>query len=190
MTTFAEYLGIDHAKRTTAKPRKLGLTMVMDQGWGNEFVEGMLDGFSSTLDIVKLWDPCLAAPVEVVREKGQLYRKYDVVVQAGGLFLEMARNQGKADQALDRLKEFGFNAVEVSSTTSTRSALDAEAKFVEKARKMGFAVYGEVGRKFADGDETRLTEDTIDIERTLPELKPLPRPRPENAYSEGHLPPH
>ena len=187
VTTFADYLGIEYAKRTTEKPRTRGLTMVMDQGWGNEFVEGMLEGFSGSLDVVKLWDPCLASPLEVVRRKVQLYRKYDVVVQPGGLFLEMARNQGAGDQALTRLKEFGFNAVEVSSTTSTRSELDADARFVEKAKKMGFAVFGEVGRKFADGDETRLTEDTVDIDRTVAEFNSLLGAGAEKVYWEGHL---
>lgn len=187
MTTFADYLGIDYARRTTAKPRTRGLTMVMDQGWGNGFVEGMLEGFGSALDVVKLWDPCLASPLEVVRRKVQLYRSFDVIVQPGGLFLEMARKQGKGDEALSRLKEFGFNAVEVSSTTSTRSALDEEARFVEKARKLGFAVYGEVGRKFADGDETRLTEDTVDIETTVAEFKALLGAGAEKVYWEGHL---
>ena len=161
--------------------------MVMDQGWGNGFVEGMLEGFGTALDVVKLWDPCLASPVEVVRQKVQLYRKYDVVVQPGGLFLEMARKQGMGDEALNRLKEFGFNAVEVSSTTSTRSALDEDARFVEKARKMGFAVYGEVGRKFVDGDETRLTEDTVDIDITVAEFKALLGAGAEKVYWEGHL---
>ena len=65
-------LGIDYARRTTAKPRKWGLTMVMDRGWGNGFVEGMLEGFGTALDVVKLWYPCLASPVEVVRQKVQL----------------------------------------------------------------------------------------------------------------------
>lgn len=187
MTTFADFLGIDYAKRTTAKPRKRGLTMVMDQGWGNEFVEGMLDGFASSLDVVKLWDPHLASPLETVRRKVALYRKYDVIVQPGGLFLEMARKQGKGDQALDRLKEFGFNAVEVSSTTSTRSGAGEDARVVAKAKKMGFAVYGEVGRKFVDGDETRLTEDTIDIDITVAEFKSLLGAGADKVYWEGHL---
>lgn len=187
MTSFAEYLGIDYARRTTTKPRTKGLTMVMDQGWGNEFVEGMLDGFGSTLDVVKLWDPCLVSPLEVVRRKVEIYRKYDVVVQPGGLFIEMARQQGKGDEALKKMRDFGFNAVEVSSTTSTRAALDEDARFVEKAKKMGFKVFGEVGRKFSDGDETRLTEDTVDVETTVAEFKALLGGGAEKVYWEGHL---
>lgn len=187
MTTFGDYLGIDYAKRATEKPRTHGLTMVMDQGWGNEFVEGMLEGFGSRLDVVKLWDPCLASPVETVRRKVELYRKFDVIVQPGGLFIEMARQQGKGEDALKKLSDFGFNAVEVSSTTSTRSGLDEESRFVKKARGMGFKVFGEVGRKFWDGDETRLTEDTLDIETTVAEFKGLLDAGADYVYWEGHL---
>lgn len=187
MTTFGDYLGIDYAKRTTEKPRKRGLTMVMDQGWGNEFVEGMLEGFGSRLDVVKLWDPCLASPVETVRRKVEIYRKFDVIVQPGGLFIEMARQQGKGEDALKKLSDFGFNAVEVSSTTSTRSGMEEESRFVKQARGMGFKVFGEVGRKFWDGDETRLTEDTLDIDITVAEFEGLLDAGADYVYWEGHL---
>lgn len=187
MTSFAEYLGIDYARRTTEKPRTRGLTMVMDQGWGNEFVEGMLEGFGSTLDVVKLWDPCLVSPMEVVKRKVEIYRKYDVVVQPGGLFIEMARQQGRGDEAMKKMHDFGFNGIEVSSTTSTRAALDEDARFVAKAKQMGFMVFGEVGRKFSDGDETRLTEDTVDVETTVAEFKALLGGGADKVYWEGHL---
>jgi len=41
---------------------------------------------------------------------------------------------------------------------------EEDAEFIQKAKKLGFTVYGEVGRKFPDGDETRFTEDTVDVE--------------------------
>lgn len=95
MITFADYLGIQHAQRSV-KPRTHGLTMVMDQGVGSEFVKGMLEGFGQSLDIVKLWDPCLGSPLETVRKKVDIYRANDVIVQPGGIFLELARRQNDA----------------------------------------------------------------------------------------------
>ena len=47
--------------------------------------------------------------------------------------------------------------------------LDEEARLIGAARDLGYTVFGAVGRKFADGDETRLTDDTLDIEVTIRE---------------------
>lgn len=187
MATFADHLGLDYARRTTTKPRTRGLTMVMDQGWPVDFTRGMLDAFGDYLDVVKLWDPHLRQPVEEVRRKVMVYRDYGVVVQPGGLIVEMARQQGKGEEMLHRLAEFGFNAIEISSTTSTRGDMEEDVRFVRKAKQLGFVLFGEVGRKFWDGDETRLTEDTLDVETTVHEFKTLLEAGAEKVYWEGHL---
>lgn len=183
---FADYLGIDYPRRSP-KPRKEGITMVMDQGWPSVFIEGMLQEWGEYLDVAKLWDVDLKAPVEAVKKKLACYKKYGVRVQPGGIFLEVSRKQGREDEAIRKLKELGFDILEISSTTSTRQVPETDAKFIRKVKKMGFAVFGEVGRKFPDGDETRFTEDTIDIETTVAEFKTLLEAGAEKVYWEGHL---
>lgn len=185
--TFGAYLEIEYATRTDTKPRSAGVTMVMDQGWPNAFTEGMLDAFGTSLDIVKLWDPHLRAPARVVRDKVKIYKDYGVIVQPGGLILELARQQDSYKRTLERLKSLGFDAVEISNTTSTRVDLDEETKAVRQALDMGFRIYGEVGRKFADGDGTRLNETTLDIDATVEEFETLLEAGAEKVYWEGHL---
>jgi phosphosulfolactate synthase len=188
MTSLAETLGIALPARTEEKPRARGLTMVMDQGWPTDFVSGMLAQFGRYLDIAKLWDPLLLAPAAEVKRKLQAYRDADVLVQPGGLFLEMAERKGGELDTLQRLADFGFNLVEFSSTTSTRGAeMDNERALVARAHELGFKVIGEVGRKFVDGDETRLTENAIDIEVTVREFKDLLEAGAWKVYWEGHL---
>jgi len=182
----AGFLGIDVPQRS-AKPRDRGLSMVMDQGWSVEFTAGMLDQFGEFLDIAKLWDPLLLAPVEVVRQKIKVYRDHDVHVQPGGLFLEIARKQGHGREVLKNLADLGCDTVEVSSTTSTRGDMAEEMEFVSYAKNLGFMVIGEVGRKFSDGDETRLTEDTLNIDITVSEFKSLLEAGASKVYWEGHL---
>jgi phosphosulfolactate synthase (CoM biosynthesis protein A) len=58
---------------------------------------------------------------------------------------------------------------------------------VSYAKGQGFEVIGEVGRKFADGDETRLTEDTLNIDVTVAEFKSLLKAGASKVYWEGHL---
>jgi phosphosulfolactate synthase len=186
MTTMANFLGLDMPGRS-AKPRERGLTMIMDQGWPVDFASGMLDQFGEFLDIAKLWDPHLLAPAEVVRKKVRLYRDHNVHVQPGGLYIEIARRQGRAPEVLKRLADIGCDTIEVSSTTATRDEMSADAEFVAYARDLDFRIIGEVGRKFGDGDETRLTEDTLDVEVTVAEFKALLAAGAWKVYWEGHL---
>ncbi|MHB8672996.1 MAG: phosphosulfolactate synthase [Candidatus Limnocylindrales bacterium] len=188
MITLAETLGIALPARTETKPRDCGLTMVMDQGWPTDFTAGMLDQFGQYLDIAKLWDPMLLSPAAEVERKLRAYRDADVLVQPGGLFLEMAERKGTEREALRRLADFGFNAVELSSTTATRGGdMGAELELIAAAKEFGFRVVGEVGRKFVDGDETRLTSNALDIEVTVREFKSLLEAGAWKVYWEGHL---
>lgn len=184
--TTAEYLKIPLAPRTS-KRRETGMTMVMDQGWPTEFTDGMLMSFGATLDVVKLWDPLLLAPVKEVRRRVEMYKEHDVVVQPGGIILEFARTNADKLEAAKRLSDLGFNAIEVSSTTSTRSGAAEHAELVGAVKELGYVVYGEVGRKFADGDETRIAPNVIDIETTVNEFRGLLDAGASKVYWEGHL---
>ncbi|MBI3976617.1 MAG: phosphosulfolactate synthase [Chloroflexi bacterium] len=183
-----EYLAIELPARS-AKPRTAGLTMVMDTGWPVTFVESQLDLLGAYLDVVKLWDCHLRAPQKEIRRKIAAYRAHDVRVQAGGIFIEIAEAQGRTDEMLERLAELGFNQIEVSSTASTRRAEDLarSVELIEPARRFGFHVYGEVGKKFFVGDETRVAEDEINEEVTISEFRTLLEAGAEKVYWEGHL---
>jgi phosphosulfolactate synthase len=186
MPKFAEYLGIDYPERSS-KPRDRGLTMVMDQGWPWHFTEGVLQEWGEYIDVLKLWDIDLKAPLEVVKKKVECCWKHNVEVQPGGIYIEVARNQGRENDSLLKLKDLGFQIIEVSRTTSDRRVSEEDTKFAQKAKDMGFKVFGEVGRKFPDGDVTRFTEDTIDVETTVAEFRTLIEAGAEKVYWEGHL---
>ena len=185
--TLAEYLELPLPARP-GKPRTRGLTMVMDQGWPWEFADGMLDQFGAYLDVVKLWDPHLGQPVDEVKRKIDAYRAHDVRVQTGGLFLEIARKRNREKEVARKLVDLGCDVIEISSTTSTRSDnMEKDLEFIAYAQSIGLKVIGEVGRKFADGDETRLTENTLDIKTTIREFNVLLRAGAWKVYWEGHL---
>jgi phosphosulfolactate synthase len=134
------------------KPRESGLTMVMDQGWPIGFTSDILDDFGDALDVVKLWDPLLRVPLQQVEKRIQVYRDHGVVVQPGGIWLEMAARQGSPEKLLPLLGSMGFNAIEVSNTAS-EEGIEARARLVAEAASQGFKVLGEVGKKFFDGDD-------------------------------------
>jgi phosphosulfolactate synthase (CoM biosynthesis protein A) len=185
--TLQEFLGIGWPARSR-KPRKGGITMVMDTGWPVCFVEDMLAQYGEYLDVVKIWDPHLRAPEREVRRKIDAYRKHDVRVQPGGIFMEVARIEGSERTVLPRLADIGFNIIEVSSTaTSAARDMQAEAAFCREAQRMGFTVFGEVGKKFAEGDTTRKSEEVVDEAETIREMQALLAAGCERVYWEGHL---
>ncbi|HEX4444198.1 MAG TPA: phosphosulfolactate synthase [Galbitalea sp.] len=179
-------LGLPTAPRTT-KPRKLGQTMVMDQGWPISFVSDVLDDFGDQLDIVKLWDPFLRVTTSQVEKRIEVYRAHDVIVQPGGIWIEMAERHTDTLSILPTLRDMGFNALEISNTTSTHDGLKRREDLVAAAVEHGFKVFGEVGKKFFDGDETRLTDDNIDTETTIREFHSLIEAGAWRVYWEGHL---
>ncbi len=159
-------------------------------GWPVSFVEDQMAQFGEYLDVAKIWDPHLRAPEKEVRRKIDVYRKYNVRVQPGGIFMEVARIEGTEKTVMPRLADLGFNIIEVSSTaTSTGGGRDmkAEAEFCREAQKMGFAVFGEVGKKFAEGDTTRKSEEEVDEAETIREMQALLNAGCERVYWEGHL---
>jgi phosphosulfolactate synthase len=185
--TMQEFLGIGWPVRTR-KPRTAGLTMVMDTGWPVSHVESLMAQYGEYLDIVKIWDPHLRAPEKEVRRKIDVYRKHQVRVQPGGIFMEVARIEGTESKVMPRLADMGFDVIEVSSTaTNAARDMKKEAAFIEQARKLGFAVFGEVGKKFADGDTTRKSEEVVDEAETIREMRALLDAGAERVYWEGHL---
>lgn len=184
--TLQEYLGIDYPARSR-KPRREGITMVMDTGWPTDFVAGMLDQYGEYIDVVKIWDPHLRAPADEVKKKIEVYNAHRVKVQPGGIFMEIARLQGREKEVMTRLKSLGFSVVEVSSTASTRAEMSVEAEFVKRAKDQGFTVFGEVGKKFHATDETRKSEDEVNEEVTITEMRALLDAGADYVYWEGHL---
>ena len=185
--TLQDYLGIRWPARSR-KPRSDGITMVMDTGWPTSFCESMLDQYGAYLDLVKLWDPHLRAPEKEIRRKIEVYNHYDVKVQPGGIFMEIARIQGSESQVLQKMAEIGFSAIEVSSTaTSAQRDMRRESDFVKRAKDLGFTVLGEVGKKFIEGDTTRRSEKVVDEEVTVKEMLALLDAGASYVYWEGHL---
>ena len=140
-TPFHEVLGLDLHKRSR-KPRRQGITMVIDTGYNCAMVESVLALYGHLVDIAKITELHLTAPVAEIRRKVQLYREAGVGVQPGGVVVELARLQHRERQVLDRLAELGFDHIEVSSSSTTQREAVAERAFVDEVRRSGFTPSG------------------------------------------------
>jgi phosphosulfolactate synthase len=126
------------------KPRRRGLTCVIDGGLPLTDVRAVLDSVAASVDVWKLgWgsaylDAALAAKLELLRE-------HDVVACPGGTLLEVAAYQGRAEECLDWMAAAGFEQIEVSDGLGLLGE-EAKAAMIRRAAA-SFTVVSEVGLK-------------------------------------------
>jgi phosphosulfolactate synthase len=131
----------------TAKPRRRGITHVLDKGMPVAEVAPLLGVCGDYIDVWKLgWgtaylDPGLAEKLAVLDGHG-------VLACLGGTLLEVAWQQGAVEPYLDWAGELGFPCVEVSCGVAAMSVTD-KRELVELAAER-FIVLAEIGVKDAD----------------------------------------
>lgn len=139
--------GLDGRQRSE-KPRKSGLTMVVDWGLGpNAQADLMLttgpyfDFAKVAVGISRLLDSRFLA------EKIDRYRAHEVEPFPGGQYLEYAEVHGKADLYFPAVCRAGYRWVEVSDNLAAVSH-EWKLKMIRQAvEEYGLTVLGEVGQK-------------------------------------------
>lgn len=141
------------AGRSRSKPRKSGLTMMMDWGLPLGVQGDWLDLVAPFVDLAKF----VAGTARLYEEdyllqKIALYKKHDVYPFIGGQFLEYVyATQGlsSAKPYFEEAKRLGFEAIEVSDNCVP---LDRKARqtLIRTAVDCGLEVHGEVGSKSED----------------------------------------
>jgi phosphosulfolactate synthase (CoM biosynthesis protein A) len=122
-----------------------GLTMTLDWGQPNGYVEDLLRLAAAYIDIGKVAiGTARFYPEAYLREKVQIYQRHGVHPCPGGNLLEHAAAAGKVDEFLSAAAALGFQHVEVSNNRG-RIPRSAIRPLIDKARASGFRVYGEVG---------------------------------------------
>lgn len=142
------------AGRSTVKPRRKGLTMMMDWGLPLNSQRDWLDLVAPYVDLAKfVVGTARLYEEDYLLEKIALYKKHDVHPFIGGQFLEYVyATQGLqgARPYFQEAKRLGFDAIEVSDNCVP---LDTTARqtLIRTAVDCGLEVHGEVGSK---SDET------------------------------------
>jgi phosphosulfolactate synthase len=134
----------------TGKPRKEGLTMIIDKGLGLTATEDLLDSAADAIDFIKLtFGTSAFLDIDYLAEKIEMVKDADIWICPGGTFLEVAVWQGAYPKYLKRCQDLGFNAIEVSDGT-IEIDLKTRADCIKRAVDMGFLVVSEVGKKDPD----------------------------------------
>lgn len=126
------------------KPRRTGLTHVIDTGLSNAEARGLVESGGDYIDLVRLgWGS--AYVTRDLAAKLDTYRAAGVPVMLGGTLTELAWLQGRVDRLRGWLGELGIEHVEVSSGTVTIPDDDRLGLIETLARD--FTVFAEVGEK-------------------------------------------
>jgi phosphosulfolactate synthase (CoM biosynthesis protein A) len=83
-----------------------------------------------------------------------------------------------------RCRELGANMIEVENHAADIS-LDRMRDEVHRLKDGGFLVVGEVGAKWAGSDKTRITADSVDVNKTIDEMSTLLEAGADHVYWEG-----
>jgi phosphosulfolactate synthase len=127
------------------KPRKEGITHVLDKGLTLAATHELLCGAGRWIDIWKFgWGVAYIDPW--VKEKVQALTAAGVHSCTGGTLLEIAWRRGAVDAFFDYASEVGFSCVEVSNG-ATSMPLPEKRNLIVQACKRGFNVLAEVGSK-------------------------------------------
>lgn len=137
----------------SAKPRKRGLTAVIDYGpdgfgWtGARGVADLLDCAADYIDFAKIYAMnALLLPRPVVQRIVKLYRDAGVNCYSGGILFEYAYQRNEIDQFTDHIRSIGLNSLEISENYVTLND-NERLSFIDRFQRLGFSVIYEFGRK-------------------------------------------
>ncbi|HSU49696.1 MAG TPA: phosphosulfolactate synthase [Segetibacter sp.] len=130
----------------TTRPRKNGLTMIMDKGLSISEAQNLMSVGAPHIDIVKLgFGTAFVTPN--LREKIEVYQKAGIAVYFGGTLFEAFLIRNEFDNYLSMMRDYGIDYVEVSDGSITIPHAE-KCGYIEKLTKFG-TVLSEVGSKDA-----------------------------------------
>ena len=128
------------------KPRKNGITMIMDKGMSLEETKNFLSISKPHIDIVKFgFGTSYVTPG--LPEKIRLYKELDIPVYFGGTLFEAFLIRNQFDDYIRVCKDYGIDYMEVSDGSITIPHAE-KCGYIEKLTKYG-TVLSEVGSKDA-----------------------------------------
>jgi phosphosulfolactate synthase len=138
------------AMRSAQKPRRRGLTMMIDQGLPCAYIEDLVATAGDYIDFAKIKSGTARLyPRSVLQRKIEIYKANNIMPFIGGQFHEyvLATEGAQATaQFYDEAKRLGFAAIEISDNVVPLT--DQERRdHIRAACDSGLEVFGEVGGK-------------------------------------------
>lgn len=135
---------LDHLPERPSKPRKNGVTMVMDKGLGLKQAELFIDATGDYVDIVKLGFGT-SLVTKNVEQKIKLYKEAGISVYLGGTLFEAFIVRKQFDEYQKLIDKLKLTHAEVSDGSIVMPH-DQKCEYIRKLSK-NFTVLSEVGSK-------------------------------------------
>ena len=144
------------------KPRKCGMTMVLDKGLGLETAESLMSISGEYVDYLKFgWGTSIIHEQDIIKAKVEMYKNHQITPYTGGTLFELAYKNDKLDEFFREAHELGFQAIEISDG-STNISHEDKLECIKKAKADGFEVLSEVGKKDPDLDKELSLDERIE----------------------------
>ena len=135
------------------KPRRRGLTHVLDKGVNTATLDAMLAQTGELVDVLKIgWGIAYVDPT--VKERVALCQAAGVTTCLGGTLLELCVAQGRVDQLRRWAADIGIDAIEVSNGLEAMNS--TQKSMLVRELSADFVVLAETGAK--DGHAPVVTE--------------------------------
>ena len=144
------------------KPRKCGLTMVLDKGLGHETASSLMDISGEYVDYLKFgWGTSIVHEQDIIKAKVEMYKNHDITPYTGGTLFELAYKNDKLEEMFSEAHRLGFPAIEISDG-SLNIPHEDKLECIRKARDDGFEVLSEVGKKDPNLDKELTLDERIE----------------------------
>ncbi|KZX15797.1 phosphosulfolactate synthase [Methanobrevibacter cuticularis] len=145
------------------KPRKTGITMVLDKGLGYETAKSLMEISGEYVDLLKFgWGTIMVQDRDVVKKKIEMYKSFDIIPYTGGTLFEIAYMKNKTQEFFKETKDMGFEAIEISDG-SIDIPHEEKLGFITQAKNEGFYVLSEVGKKDIQKDADIDLDERIEL---------------------------
>ena len=149
-------------KEREEKPRQKGITMVLDKGLGLETAESLMNISGDYVDYLKFgWGTSIVHEQDIIKDKVAMYKLHNITPYTGGTLFELAYMNDKLEEFFQEAHDLGFEAIEVSDGSTTISH-DKKLECIESAKKDGFEVLSEVGKKDPGLDKELSLDERIE----------------------------
>ena len=149
-------------KEREEKPRQKGITMVLDKGLGLETAESLINISGDYVDYLKFgWGTSIVHEQDIIKDKVAMYKSHNITPYTGGTLFELAYMNDKLEEFFQEAHDLGFEAIEVSDGSTTISH-DKKLECIESAKKDGFEVLSEVGKKDSGLDKELSLDERIE----------------------------
>ena len=127
-----------------SKPRRRGLSHVLDKGISTAALEALLDQAADFIDVLKIgWGIAYIDPT--IKERVALCNAAGVTLSLGGTLLEVCEAQGRVDQLCRWATGVGIHAIEVSD--GLQAITPARKAELIRSLSADFTVFAETGAK-------------------------------------------